>query len=331
MPVSAQRQHHTQSHHSVSSARPDHANTQPAPVWAPALTRQQAWGNQALQRLLRTRAIQAKLTVNQPSDPYEQEADRVAEQVMRMPDNPADPAEATPDAKPLVQRRVTGVSQTGTATAPPIVHEVLASSGRPLDTATRAFFEPRFGHDFGNVRVHTDEKAAASARSVDAEAYTVGNNIVFGEGRYAPTGIAGRELIAHEMTHAVQQMPDRAIQATQSGVESTSNITLSSPTFLARRPAEETGRPTNLDFQDEIQEAIATFESIENVAPGQYVLEYKGERHELVETQFRDLDGELRGRLTGAINRLRDRTYDAQSYYSLVSRMFLWSIVANCL
>src|SRR4030095_4156525 len=107
MSVSAQRQHHTQSHHCVSPARLDHANSQPAPVWDPALTQQQAWGNQALQRLLRTRAMQAKLTVNQSGDSYEQEADRVAEQVMRQPDATLTAEHSRSTSTPLVQRRVT--------------------------------------------------------------------------------------------------------------------------------------------------------------------------------------------------------------------------------
>jgi uncharacterized protein DUF4157 len=88
---------------------------------------------------------------------------------------------------------------------PPIVHEVLRSPGRPLDATTRAFMEPRFGHDFSNVRVHTDADAAESARAVNALAYTVGRNIVFGAGQYAAGTNAGQRLLAHELTHAIQQ------------------------------------------------------------------------------------------------------------------------------
>src|SRR5262249_51739086 len=82
---------------------------------------------------------------------------------------------------------------------------VLRSPGRPLDASTRAFIEPRFGHDFSQVRVHTDTRAAESARSVNALAYTVGRNVVFGAGQYAPQSYAGRRLIAHELTHVIQQ------------------------------------------------------------------------------------------------------------------------------
>jgi hypothetical protein len=81
----------------------------------------------------------------------------------------------------------------------------LNSSGQPLDASTRAFFEPRFGHDFSRVRVHTDEKAAESARAVNARAYTVGDNVVMGSGHYLPSSSSGRRLLAHELTHVVQQ------------------------------------------------------------------------------------------------------------------------------
>ncbi len=91
------------------------------------------------------------------------------------------------------------------ATVPPIVYDVLRSPGQPLDVATRAFFEPRFGHDLSKVRVHTDARAAESARAVDALAYTVGRDIVFGTGQYAPAAPAGRRLLAHELAHVVQQ------------------------------------------------------------------------------------------------------------------------------
>jgi hypothetical protein len=88
---------------------------------------------------------------------------------------------------------------------PPIVHDVLRSPGRPLEAATRAFMESRFGRDFSSVRVHADAKAADSARRVNALAYTVGNDVVFGESRYSVHTSEGRRLIAHELTHVVQQ------------------------------------------------------------------------------------------------------------------------------
>jgi hypothetical protein len=87
----------------------------------------------------------------------------------------------------------------------PIVHEVLRSPGQPLDSATRSFMEPHFGHDFSQVRVHTDSRAAESARAVNVVAYTVGRDVVFGAGRYSPMTTAGQRLLAHELTHFVQQ------------------------------------------------------------------------------------------------------------------------------
>ncbi|MDD5034289.1 MAG: DUF4157 domain-containing protein [Methylococcaceae bacterium] len=115
----------------------------------------------------------------------------------------------------------------GTSTSvSPVVHEVLGSPGQPLDPATKDFFEPRFGHDFSQVRVHTDEKAAESARAVNALAYTVGNNVVFGSGRYVPDTPQGRNLVAHELTHVIQQHrgPDATLQraAEDAGAEDAS-------------------------------------------------------------------------------------------------------------
>lgn len=88
---------------------------------------------------------------------------------------------------------------------PPIVHQVLRSQGQPLDAATRAFMEPRLGHNFSQVRVHTDTQAAESAEAVNALAYTVGRDMVFGQGQYAPGTSAGQRILAHELTHVAQQ------------------------------------------------------------------------------------------------------------------------------
>jgi hypothetical protein len=89
--------------------------------------------------------------------------------------------------------------------APPIVREVLRSLGRPLDAHARGFMEPRFARSLGDVRVHDDARAAASARSIHARAYAVGRDVVFGTGEYAPGTVAGRRLLAHELAHTVQQ------------------------------------------------------------------------------------------------------------------------------
>jgi hypothetical protein len=92
-----------------------------------------------------------------------------------------------------------------TATASEAVQAALATPGQPLDGSTRRFMEPRFGHDFGHVRIHADEPAAASARALAARAYTLGSEVVFGRGQYAPSSAAGRRLLAHELAHVVQQ------------------------------------------------------------------------------------------------------------------------------
>lgn len=105
--------------------------------------------------------------------------------------------------------RRAALNSAGTGFAPGIVSEVLESPGRPLDSATRAFMEPRFGRDFSDVRVHTDSRAAESARSVNALAYTVGRDMVFGEGRYAPGTREGKGLLAHELTHVAQNSAAR--------------------------------------------------------------------------------------------------------------------------
>jgi hypothetical protein len=89
--------------------------------------------------------------------------------------------------------------------APPLVHSVLNSPGAALASETLAFMEPRFAYNFGRVRVHTGTEAALSAQMVNAHAYTVGSDIVFGSGQYAPQTAAGRRLLAHELTHVIQQ------------------------------------------------------------------------------------------------------------------------------
>lgn len=109
------------------------------------------------------------------------------------------------ESRRQIQRKPAREELAVEAAVPPIVQEVLSSPGRPLETNTRAFMESRFGHDFSRVRVHTDARAAESARAVNALAYTVGRDVVFGAGRYEPETQTGRSLLAHELTHVVQQ------------------------------------------------------------------------------------------------------------------------------
>jgi hypothetical protein len=160
-------------------------------------------------------ALQRKLMVGAVNDPLEHEADRVAEQVMRMP-APAHVSQASPlrisrkcaaceEEEKEKPRTKPGRNATSVAEAPPIVHHVLASPGQPLDPATRAFFEPRFGHDFGGVRIHADTTAAAAASSIRARAFAANRSIAFGTGEYAPQTKNGRRLLGHELAHLVQQ------------------------------------------------------------------------------------------------------------------------------
>jgi Domain of unknown function (DUF4157) len=202
-----------------------------APVGA-ALVRQnfprlqKTGGNQAMLRSLCSSPprIQTKLAINQPGDQYEQEADRVADQVMGMPE-PCGGGLASFLLHPAVQRDCSCGGEGGECTAcreeeklqrspatsatqqtaPPSVHATLCSPGQPLDAATRRFMEPRFGHDFSQTRLHYDDQAAQSARAVNALAYTVGSHIVFGAAQHNPGTNASRHLLAHELTHVIQQ------------------------------------------------------------------------------------------------------------------------------
>lgn len=110
-----------------------------------------------------------------------------------------------------VQRRATGPA--GPARAPSVVHEVLRSPSQRLDPLTRAYLEPRLGHDFSKVHIHADVRAAQSADAVNALAYTVGHHIVFGAGQYAPQTAAGKKLIAHELAHVIQQSGQQDVQS----------------------------------------------------------------------------------------------------------------------
>jgi len=112
---------------------------------------------------------------------------------------------AAPAGPTLVGQRRAVPGALGAMDAPPIVNSVLARPGQPLDATTRGFFSARFGHDFANVRIHADSEAAESACSVNALAYTVGPDVVFGAGQYAPGSRTGQQLIAHELTHVIQQ------------------------------------------------------------------------------------------------------------------------------
>lgn len=158
----------------------------------------------AVRRILRGTHLQAKLAVGAPDDVHEQEADRVADEVMRMPGPALKPGILNSSTAPFVQgKRAEKIPDR--QQIPPIVQDVLSSSGQPLDARPRSFFELRFGHDFGKVRLHTNARAKASAQAVNALAYTVGSHIVLGEGQNGSETMAGNRLLAHELAHVVQQ------------------------------------------------------------------------------------------------------------------------------
>jgi hypothetical protein len=140
--------------------------------------------------------IQTKLAIGSVDDPLEHEADRVAELVTHMPHPPPAPTVA-----PSQTSRVEAASRE----APSVVQEVLRAPGRPLDAPSRIYFQNCLGHDFSRVRVHSDADATASARAVGALAYAVGQDLVFADRLYAPHSSAGRWLLAHELTHVIQQ------------------------------------------------------------------------------------------------------------------------------
>jgi hypothetical protein len=186
-------------------------------------------------RISTNNSLQPKLKVSQPGDMYEQEADRVAEKVMSMPSVPFFYPASRPNGKAIdgkkIDKKCTVCQMEGQQqekieieisrkpsshasnleasdqVSNEINHTVSNSSGSPLDTNTKEFMESRFGgsYDFSNVKIHTDESAVRSAESVNARAYTIGNNIVFGAGNFRPNTPSGRRLLAHELTHVIQQ------------------------------------------------------------------------------------------------------------------------------
>jgi len=172
--------------------------------------------------------IQCKPVISSPGGADEREADDLADAVLRMPDRVAAGA-----ARPVLQRKCTGCEEekekekgpVRTKRAPsassgsvPDTGATVSAAGRggtPLPPGVRSFFEPRFGRDFTAVRLHTGADAAAGAQAVQARAYTIGNDIVFGAGEFAPATSQGKWLLAHELAHTLQQggtVPQRKIQ-----------------------------------------------------------------------------------------------------------------------
>jgi hypothetical protein len=159
--------------------------------------------------------VQTKLTVNEPYDQYEQEADRVADTVMRMPSPMvAYPNSVNTEPPPIQAQLIARVhaareeaSQEPPSVTPALENRIagMSGGGSPLPDTERNFFESRMGADFSGVRIHTNANAVQTSRELNARAFTVGNNVAFNAGEYQPGTSAGRRLMAHELTHVVQQ------------------------------------------------------------------------------------------------------------------------------
>jgi Domain of unknown function (DUF4157) len=163
--------------------------------------------------------FQPRLSISKPGDHHEREADAKADKIMRLTDNFLNqnpffkPAHHTIQRKcqtceekdKHVNRKESSSADIGNSSGLDSYISSLSSSGQLISQASRQFFEPRFGHNFSNVKIHTDTVAAKSAQSINALAYTTGNNIVFNSGQYSPDSISGKKLMAHELTHVVQQ------------------------------------------------------------------------------------------------------------------------------
>jgi LysM repeat protein len=219
--------------------------------------------------------LQAKLKVGSAGDAYERQADRVAEEVMRAPEpriqrkcgcggscgDCKSGSSSDDEVHRLLQRK--SVSGEDVHVAPENVEGVLRQAGAPLDATTRSFMEPRFGHNFTNVRVHSGAEAAEAADSVGARAYTVGRHIVFGAGEYRPGTADGQRLLAHELTHVTQQKGgnDSRVQRT---------MTLADPGLVAPQPPGAMGpAPTRaIEFQTWLNELCSAGTFVVNPTTG---------------------------------------------------------------
>ena len=260
--------------------------------------------------------LQTKLAINKPGDEYEQEADRVSEQVTRMSEPHLDTdqpgREDEREHKSLQMKRV-GAGDLERTEVPPIVHDVLRSPGQPLDPEVCASMEPRFGYDFSRVRVHSGMTAEQSARELEASAYTVGPHIVFTRGQYTPHSVEGRKLIAHELTHVVQQSnvvsppvsgPSMDASAVKQGdgpsIQRRVLVTAKpSQGLLARRPAP--GQSDSVEFRAGTEISATLVNAAKKIAVGGVTKdELKGLRS--VALSDDTIDHEERGFLAGLLD-----------------------------
>ena len=187
---------------SIATEMSNMPSAQRAPL---LLALQRTHGNRYVQRVVA--GIQAKLKVGQPGDVYEQEADRVAEQVMRMPESQV-PRQPEGGEKEEEEILLTKEIQSYIPEVTPELEsciQALKGGGQPLPESVRAFFEPRIGYDFGGVRIHTDADANKLSEELGAVAFTIGKDVFFREAAYEPSSEVGKRLIGHELAHVVQQ------------------------------------------------------------------------------------------------------------------------------
>lgn len=156
---------------------------------------QRSYGNAYVQRLVEYSSIQAKLNISSPEDKQEIEAEQVAQQVINM--------SQTPTSSQRIQEQSIASFQNGSGLESRIMNS--RGGGVPISDDVRSYMEPRFGADLSNVRMHTDSEAAHLSHSLNAQAFTLGSDIYFGEGKYNPGTQSGKQLLAHELTHVIQQ------------------------------------------------------------------------------------------------------------------------------
>ena len=194
MRIFAQKQNRPHKQVSSSFARSNTANG-PNHLADLILHLQRTIGNQASLRMLQTRAEEPEVGLTGTASP------RFGHDFSQIPIH--SPAAGAIETKLAINKP--GDEYEQEADTPPIVQDLLTSPGQPLDPTTSAFFEPRFGFNFSQVRIHADEQSAGAAQAVGAHAFALGTHVVFGKDKYTPSSLAGRELLAHELAHVVQQ------------------------------------------------------------------------------------------------------------------------------
>lgn len=238
----------------VKSNRSGRKHSEPSHQANSIFQLQQVIGNQAFRRSLQSKPngvhagvspvaspflnIQPKLKVTVPGDKYEIEADRMADKAMNMPKSQLTKASAATTSNSVIARKEeSGSLRANRKTSGVAAGSINASArgfrgcGQALSSSELSYFEPRFGHNFSNVRVHRDASANSSASALQARAFTVGNDIVFGQGQWAPSTTAGRHLLAHELAHVVQQQKGDMRIARAKGYEGCGDSISESPWF----------------------------------------------------------------------------------------------------